>query len=222
MAEAYYYRGLARMQLKKNAEAKADFRKALELAPGRSGRQGHSRPAQVDALIPPGPRRRRRGIMGGLRGRGHHVKISSLLALGMLGASLPLGRRRGRAGARSGPRDRRGLAGRGPGARPGPGRQAGEGPRGQRLHAPRRGPQAGDRGLRRRRPRGARRRGRGRAAPGAGAAAIPDPLRLLLRAAQGGRRRASGGPRFRARRAGQLATSPRSRCTPSRGACGCS
>ena len=33
LAEAYYYRGLARMQLKKNAEAKADLQKALELAP---------------------------------------------------------------------------------------------------------------------------------------------------------------------------------------------
>jgi tetratricopeptide (TPR) repeat protein len=33
LADAYYYRGLARMQLKKNAEAKADLQKYLELAP---------------------------------------------------------------------------------------------------------------------------------------------------------------------------------------------
>ena len=33
LADAYYYRGLARMQLKKNTEAKADLQKALELAP---------------------------------------------------------------------------------------------------------------------------------------------------------------------------------------------
>ncbi len=33
LPDAYYYRGLARMQLKKNAEAKADLQKALELAP---------------------------------------------------------------------------------------------------------------------------------------------------------------------------------------------
>jgi Tfp pilus assembly protein PilF len=33
LADAYYYRGLARMQLKKNAEAKADLKKYLELAP---------------------------------------------------------------------------------------------------------------------------------------------------------------------------------------------
>ena len=33
LPDAYYYRGLARMQLKRNAEAKADFQKALELAP---------------------------------------------------------------------------------------------------------------------------------------------------------------------------------------------
>lgn len=33
LSDAYYYRGLARMQLKKNAEAKADLQKALELAP---------------------------------------------------------------------------------------------------------------------------------------------------------------------------------------------
>ncbi|HXG57522.1 MAG TPA: tetratricopeptide repeat protein [Thermoanaerobaculia bacterium] len=32
-AEAYYYRGLALMQVKKNKEAKADFEKVLELAP---------------------------------------------------------------------------------------------------------------------------------------------------------------------------------------------
>jgi Tfp pilus assembly protein PilF len=32
-AEGYYYRGLARIQLKKTAEAKADFEKVLELAP---------------------------------------------------------------------------------------------------------------------------------------------------------------------------------------------
>lgn len=33
LADAYYYRGLARMQLKKNAAAKADLQKYLELAP---------------------------------------------------------------------------------------------------------------------------------------------------------------------------------------------
>ena len=33
LADAYYYRGLCHMQLKENAEAKADLRKALELAP---------------------------------------------------------------------------------------------------------------------------------------------------------------------------------------------
>lgn len=33
LAEAYYYRAIARMQLKKKAEAKADLRKNLELAP---------------------------------------------------------------------------------------------------------------------------------------------------------------------------------------------
>ncbi len=33
MADGYYYRGLCRMQLKQNAEAKADLKKALELAP---------------------------------------------------------------------------------------------------------------------------------------------------------------------------------------------
>ncbi len=33
LSDAYYYRGLAQMQLKKNAEAKADLKKALELAP---------------------------------------------------------------------------------------------------------------------------------------------------------------------------------------------
>jgi Tfp pilus assembly protein PilF len=33
LADAYYYRGLARMQMKKNAEAKADLQKALDLAP---------------------------------------------------------------------------------------------------------------------------------------------------------------------------------------------
>ena len=32
-AEGYYYRGLCRLQLKKNAEAKADLQKALELGP---------------------------------------------------------------------------------------------------------------------------------------------------------------------------------------------
>jgi tetratricopeptide (TPR) repeat protein len=32
-ADGYYYRGLAQLQLKKNAEAKADFQKVLELAP---------------------------------------------------------------------------------------------------------------------------------------------------------------------------------------------
>jgi Flp pilus assembly protein TadD len=36
LAEAYYYRGLARMQLKQNAEAKVDLRKALELDPNGS------------------------------------------------------------------------------------------------------------------------------------------------------------------------------------------
>jgi tetratricopeptide (TPR) repeat protein len=33
LADGYYYRGLSRMQLKQNAEAKADLKKALELAP---------------------------------------------------------------------------------------------------------------------------------------------------------------------------------------------
>ena len=33
LPEAYYYRGLARLQQKKNTEAKADFQKALELDP---------------------------------------------------------------------------------------------------------------------------------------------------------------------------------------------
>ncbi len=33
LAEGYYYRGLCRLQLKQNAEAKGDLRKALELAP---------------------------------------------------------------------------------------------------------------------------------------------------------------------------------------------
>jgi len=33
LAESYYYRGLANIQAKKNAEAKADFQKYLELAP---------------------------------------------------------------------------------------------------------------------------------------------------------------------------------------------
>ncbi|HEX6640324.1 MAG TPA: tetratricopeptide repeat protein, partial [Thermoanaerobaculia bacterium] len=32
-AEGYYYRGLAQLQLKKSAEAKADFTKVVELAP---------------------------------------------------------------------------------------------------------------------------------------------------------------------------------------------
>ena len=142
--------------------------------------------------------------MGGLRGR--RPSRENLVVAGARHARCVVapGGRRGRAGTRSCPRDRRGLAGRGPGARPGPGRQSVEGPRGQRFHAPRPGPQAGDRGLRRREPRGARGGAWGRPAPGAGAAAISDPLRLLLRAAQGGRRRASGGPRFCARRAGQL------------------
>jgi Tfp pilus assembly protein PilF len=35
-AESYYYRGLAHLQLKHNAEAKADFQKVLELAPNGS------------------------------------------------------------------------------------------------------------------------------------------------------------------------------------------
>jgi tetratricopeptide (TPR) repeat protein len=33
LADAYYYRGLCRLQMKQNAEAKADLKKALELAP---------------------------------------------------------------------------------------------------------------------------------------------------------------------------------------------
>src|SRR5262249_33113749 len=90
-------------------------------------------------------------------------------------------RRRGGAGTRPRPRDRRGVAGRGPRARPRQERRAPQGPRGQRLHRPRRGAPAGDRGVRRREPPGPGRGSRSRgAAPGPGAPPAPARRRFLI------------------------------------------
>ena len=79
LADAYYYRGLARMQLKKNAAAKAD----LSEVPGARAERGRRRGRQGDLEVDP--------VTGGTPGP---ARAGSALLLVFLARSRRLGRRR--------------------------------------------------------------------------------------------------------------------------------